>query len=263
MMTIRKLNGVPLSMRINKERLRKRPLFLSLVFLLVFSQGVSAFAVPEKLLFDLTWAGLKAGTSTLETVNDKGRTKIVSTARSADWVSLFYTVNDKVVSFLRNEQTASSIGLPENYRIKLREGRHRRDKELVFDHANGQVTFIDHLSGRKKTYKIDAKTLDPLAGFYHVRTLKLEVGKSVYVDVFDSKKLWNVEVQVLRRERVKTKLGEFETLVIKPLLKSEGIFNRKGDVYIWLTDDNRRIPVKLESKIAVGSITATLVGGTF
>ena len=263
MITIRKIKGVPLSLRINSERLRKRPLFLSLVFLLVFSQGVSAFAVPEKLLFDLTWAGLKAGTSTLETVNDKGRTKLISTARSADWVSLFYTVNDKVVSLLRNEQTASSIGLPENYRIKLREGRHRRDKELVFDHANGQVTFIDHLSGRKKTYKIDPKTLDPLAGFYHVRTLKLEVGRSVYVDVFDSKKLWNVEVQVLRRERIKTKLGEFETVVIKPLLKSEGIFNRKGDVYIWLTDDNRRIPVKLESKIAVGSITATLVGGTF
>jgi hypothetical protein len=89
------------------------------------------------------------------------------------------------------------------------------------------------------------------------------VGKSVYVDVFDSRKLWNVEVQVLRRERIKTKLGEFDTLVIKPLMKSEGIFNRKGDVYIWLTDDKKRIPVKLESKVPIGSITATLTGGTF
>ncbi len=83
------------------------------------------------------------------------------------------------------------------------------------------------------------------------------------MDVFDSRKLWNVEVQVLRREKIKTKLGEFDTIVIKPLMKSEGIFNRKGDVYIWLTDDKKRVPVKLESKVAIGSITATLTGGTF
>jgi hypothetical protein len=263
MSAIRKIKSNSRSLTAGGEGLRKTSLFLSLVFLLGFSQGASAFAVPEKLVFDLTWAGVKAGTSTLETVNDEGRTRLISTARSADWISLFYTVDDRVVSLLRNEQTASAVGLPENYRIKLREGRHRRDKELVFDHANGQVTFIDHLSKRKKTFRIDAKTLDPLSSFYRVRTLKLEVGKSVYVDVFDSKKLWNVEVQVLRREKIKTKLGEFETVVIKPLLKSEGIFNKKGDVYIWLTDDKKRIPVKLESKIAIGSITATLVGGTF
>jgi hypothetical protein len=259
----RKRKSVPRGLRLSKEILRRTSLFLSIVFLLVVPRGVSAFTVPEKLVFDLTWTGLKAGTSTLETLNDKGRTRIISTARSADWVSLFYTVDDRVESLLRNEQTASSICLPENYRIRVREGRHRRDKELIFDHANSQVTFIDHLGDDRKTYKIDGKTFDPLTSFYFVRTLKLEVGKSVYVDVFDSKKLWNVEVKVLRREKIKTKLGEFDTVVIKPLMKSEGIFNRKGDVYIWLTDDKKRLPVKLESKVAIGSITATLAGGTF
>lgn len=263
MAIMRKRKGVPRGLRMSRERLRWRSLFLSIVFLLVFSRSGSALTVPEKLVFELTWTGVKAGTSTLETVNDKGRTKIISTARSVDWVSLFYTVDDRVESLLRNEQTVSLICLPENYRIKIREGRHRRDKELLFDHANAQVTFIDHLGDEKKTYKIDGKTFDPLTSFYYVRTLKLEVGESVYVDVFDSKKLWNVEVQVLRREKIKTKMGEFETVVIKPLMKSEGIFNKKGDVYIWLTDDKKRVPVKLESKVAIGSITATLVGGTF
>ena len=263
MAILRKRKGVSRGLRMSREKLTGTSLFLSLVFLLVFPRGGSAFTVPEKLIFDLTWTGVKAGTSTLETVNDKGRTKIISTARSADWVSIFYTVDDRVESLLRNEQTVSLICLPENYRIKVREGRHRRDKELIFDHANGRVTFINHLGDEIKTYKIDEKTFDPLSSFYYVRSLKLEVGKSVYVDVFDSKKLWNVEVQVLRREKIKTKMGEFETLVIKPLMKSEGIFNKKGDVYIWLSDDKKRIPVKLESKVAIGSITATLAGGTF
>ncbi len=78
---------------------------------MVSSRGASSFTVPEKLVFDLSWTGLKAGTSTLETVNDKGRTKIISTARSADWISLFYTVDDRVESLLR-DRTDRIIDLP-------------------------------------------------------------------------------------------------------------------------------------------------------
>ncbi|MBI5756229.1 MAG: DUF3108 domain-containing protein, partial [Nitrospirae bacterium] len=54
-------------------------------------------------------------------------------------------------------------------------------------------------------------------------------------------------------------VGVFNTIQIKPILKFEGIFQRKGDVYIWLTDDNRKMPVKMRSKILIGSISADLV----
>jgi len=83
------------------------------------------------------------------------------------------------------------------------------------------------------------------------------------VDIFDSKKLWNVEIQVLRKERVNSIMGDVNTIVVKPLMKSEGIFNRKGDMYIWLTDDEKRVPVRMQTKVAVGSITATLVSGAY
>jgi len=256
----RKKKSASRSIPENKSSMRWTALLL---FLLFFPGNVLAFTVPEKFIFDLTWTGVKAGTATLELVNDRGRTKIISRAQSADWVSVFYTVDDRTESLLKNEETMSLIGLPENYRVRLREGKHRRDKELIFDHANKQVTFIDHLGTEKKTFPIDEKTFDPLTSFYYIRTVKLDVGKSVYVDIFDSKKLWKVEVQVLRRERIKTQLGNFDTVVIKPLMKSEGIFNRKGDMYIWLTDDLKRIPVKMQTKVVIGSVIATLVGGTF
>ncbi len=243
--------------------LRWTVFFVFFVFVVLLPWNVSAFNIPEKLIFDLTWTGLKAGTATLEIVNEKGHVKIISTARSADWLSAFYRVDDRTVSVLKNTQTASFIGLPENYRVKLREGSHRRDKEAIFDHANRQVTFIDHIRNEKKDYKIRENTLDPLSSFYFIRTKKYEVGKSIYVDMFDSKKLWNVEVRVLRKERIKTKLGQFDTVVIKPLMKSEGIFNRKGDMYIWLTDDLNLVPVKMQTKAAVGYITATLTGGNY
>ncbi len=238
-------------------------LFLLILFFYFLAGDSIAFNIPEKLVFDLTWTGIKAGTATLEVVNDKDCIKIISTARSAKWVSVFYTVDDRAETVLVRTQSKAFVGKPRNYHLKIREGRHRRDKEVIFDHQNRTAVFIDHLDGDKKNFDITESILDPLSSFFYVRTLKLEVGKSVFVDMFDSKKMWNVEVQVLRKEKIETAHGNLDTVVIKPLMKSEGIFNRKGDVIIWLTDDHKRIPVKMQTKVAVGSITATLVEGYY
>lgn len=228
-----------------------------------FIPGAFCFNIPEKLVYDLTWTGLKAGTSTLEIADINGSTKIISTARSADWVSVFYTVDDRIEAVLAKAQSSSVIGLPQSYRVKIREGRHRRDKEAIFDHVKHKVVFINHLEDEKIDMTVQDNIFDPLSSFFYVRTLKLEAGKSVFVDIFDSKKVWNVEVQVLRKEKIRTKLGSFDAIVIKPLMKSEGIFSRKGDIYIWLTDDEKHIPVKMQTKVAVGKVTATLVGGHY
>jgi hypothetical protein len=227
------------------------------------ASAVWAFKVPEKLTYDLTWTGIKAGTATLEIIQNSATMQIVSTAKSADWISFFYTVNDRVESVLRSPQPPSLIGQPQSYRMKIREGRHRRDREVVFDLGGRSALYIDHLRGEKKSIPLHDTVFDPLSSFYYVRTMKLEVGRSVFVDILDNKKLWNVEVLVLGKEKIRTKLGSFDTIVIKPLMKSEGIFNRKGDILIWLTDDERRLPVMMRTKVVVGSVTATLVGGQY
>ncbi len=239
-------------------------ILLVLSFLCVFAPpGASGFEIPEKLVYELKWSGIKAGTATLKIVDKKDSIKIISTARSADWVSFFYPVEDRIVSTVAKNPARPYLGLPLRYRVKIREGRHRRDKEVIFDHGNHNATFIDHLDDDKKNVEILADTFDPLSSFYYVRTLKLEVGKPVFVNIFDSRKMWNVEVQILRKERITTKLGTFDTVLIKPLMKSEGVFNRKGAMYIWLTDDDKHVPVKLRTKVAIGHVTATLVRGRY
>jgi hypothetical protein len=70
-----------------------------------------------------------------------------------------------------------------------------------------------------------------------------------------------IEIRVLRKERVSTPVGEFDTIAIEPMVASEGVFEGKKGVVIWLTDDNRRIPVKAQTKVTVGSVTALLIGG--
>jgi len=240
-------------------------LFLGLMLaasMFAFVSPVSALSIPEKLVYDLTWTGIKAGTATQEIHADDGETRIISTARSADWITTFFPVEDRIETVLAGAGPGK-IGLPKVYRLKIREGNHRRDKEVLFDHGNGVAHYKDNLNGDKREISIPAATLDTLSSFYYVRTLKLEVGKPVFLTIFDNKKIWNVEVKVLKKEKIKTKLGSFDTIVIKPLMQSEGILEKKGDMYIWLTDDERLLPVKMKTKVKVGSITATLVGGSF
>lgn len=221
------------------------------------------FKIPEKLVYDLTWTGIKAGTATLEFVSEGDKIKIISTARSADWISAFYTVEDRVESTLTNTGQRQGWAQPVSCRMKIREGKHRRNKEVIFDPPKNKATYFDYLKNEKKEFQLPSPAFDPISSFYYVRTLKLAVGEPLYVTVFDNKKVWNVEVQVLRREKVFLPSGTFNTIVIKPLLKSEGIFSRKGDIFIWLTDDAKHIPVKMQTKAPVGSITATLVQGVY
>jgi hypothetical protein len=228
-----------------------------------FHAQAEPFKTPEKLVYDLTWTGIKAGSATLEFVSEGDKIKIISTARSADWVSAFYTVEDRVESTLINTGQYQGWAQPIGYRMKIREGKHRRNKEVIFDTPKNKATYIDYLKNEKKEFQLPSPAFDPISSFYYVRTLRLAVGESLYVTVFDNKKVWNVEVQVLRRERLSLPSGTFNTILIKPLLKSEGIFSRKGDIFIWLTDDARHIPVKMQTKAPVGSITATLVRGSY
>jgi len=275
---------------------------LALFTLLPLPSHAVSFHVPEKLIYDLTWTGIKAGTASLEIKDDGNNVRIISTAQSAKWVSVFYTVDDRIESTLiKNEKFMSQrntkdkenypspiplpqgegargrvkevfsgennhsefIGKPLNYRIKIREGRHRRNKEVIFDLNNKKATYLDYIQNERKEFDIPAFVFDPISSFYHIRTVQLDIGKPVYVTIFDSKKVWNVEVQVLRKEKVNLPIGTFDTIVIKPLMKSEGVFYRKGEILIWLTDDNKRIPVKLETKVVIGSVVATLVGGSY
>jgi hypothetical protein len=239
-------------------------LIIAVFLLLPFSSvHASPFAVHEKFVYDLTWAGIKAGTASLELRNDGNRIKIVSTAHSADWISVFYTVDDRAESIVSQDPYRSSLGLPVSYRLKLREGKHRKDKEVIFDHDKNRAKYIDHLENEYKEIDVPPLVFDPISSFFYLRTLRLVVGEPVYITLFDSKKVYNVEVQVLRKERVTIPEGTFDTIVVKPLMKSEGIFYRKGEIFIWLTDDARHIPVKMQTKVKLGSITASLVGGTF
>ena len=119
-----------------------------LFLLIVTATSAAALTAPEKLVYDVTWTGIKAGTATQEIIDEGNAIRIVSTVRSADWISVFFPVEDRVESLL-TKVPPPLLGLPETFRMKVREGKHRRDKEIIFDHGKGMARYIDHLNGEK------------------------------------------------------------------------------------------------------------------
>ncbi len=237
---------------------------IAMVFVLLLgSAAAEAFPVPERLEFELRYAGIPAGSAVQEVTRSGHELHIVSTARSARWLKLFFPVDDRVESILAPATPPQLFGPSRLYSERIREGGSRRQRDAIFDRQNMEVVSRDYVKKRETVQKIGPQTHDLLSGFFHVRQIPLQVGESRFIEIFDCEKSHNTEVQVLRREELSTPLGRFRTIVIRPVLKTPGIFNRSGDLFIWLTDDDRRIPVQMKSKVRLGSVTAIVVGGSY
>ncbi|HLG21538.1 MAG TPA: DUF3108 domain-containing protein [Candidatus Manganitrophaceae bacterium] len=221
------------------------------------SQPPLPFAPGERLVYDITYMGVKGGTAVME-VLEKTRMKerdvyhIVSTAQSNDFISLFYPVDDRVESYFDVEGRYSHL-----IKVKQREGKRRREKLIHFDQV--QHLAVQLKNNESEVFEIPPEAQDSLSALYYFRNQpRIEPGESVFIDVHESEKNWRLEIRALGRERVTTPVGTFEAMKVQAMVHYEGLFMNKGDVFIWFTDDNNRIPVMMRSKIKIGSITATL-----
>ena len=218
-----------------------------------------AFSVGERLTYLISWSNiLDAGTAVLEVKEEKkvdGEKAylLVSTARSSGLISKFYKVNDIVESTV-DAATISSL----SYKSDQSHGKRKKNRVMTFNQAEGTVTVFEE--GKQRIYNAPPGILDPLSSLYYVRTREdLIVDTPIKIDVNDDGKNYTVEVQMLGREKIKTPLGKFDTIKLKTYPKFEGVFQHTNEIYIWLTDDKRKIPVLMKSEVSIGSIVATLV----
>ena len=224
------------------------------------------FKIGEQLTFAIRYGFIRAGTATMTV---KGETAvrgnpvyhIQTTAESAAGFSWFYKVDDVIDSYMDKGGLFSW-----KFDKRLREGSYKID--LLIDYnpqdtlASVDFTRYDRRMRVEEESKYNVLAppyaYDVLAAFYYTRTHELEIGKSISIVNHDHKKVYNLLVKVHRRETIETDAGKFRCLVVEPLLQGEGIFQQKGRLVVWMTDDKFKIPVQMESEVAVGSITAEL-----
>jgi hypothetical protein len=239
------------------------------VWLLIVSVGWSAeepfssraFRPGERLTFVLKWTIIPAGEAVLEVLPQEHMAGIdayhfVLTARSNAFVDPFYMVRDRIDAWADGGMNHSLL-----YRKKQHEGSTRRDITVSFDWKDLTVQYINQGEVREPI-PITAGTFDPLSIYYWSRSANLVVGGRIQRSVTDGKKHILGVADVVRRETVRVPAGTFETFLIEPdLAHVGGVFEKSPDakIQLWVSADYRRLPVKLTSKVIVGSFSGELV----
>ncbi len=172
-----------------------------------------------------------------------------STTKSTGIVGQIYPVEDYIESFMDVDSF-----YPWYFRKDVREGRYRDKYTIFFDQIN-------HRAIREGVFDVETypRVQDILSAFYYVRTLEFAPGDTIPLPYHDNGGNYPILVVVHRREEVEVPAGKFNCLVVEPILKTPGLFQRKGRMWIWLTDDRKKMPVKMVSKIPIGSVQALLV----
>lgn len=211
----------------------------------------------ETLEFEVRWGVIPAGRATLK-VRDagEGRLSFQAEAETLAYVSTIYPVRERI------ESTVLLPGLQAlRYRQDSKEGWGRaKESEILFDPVQGVARYFRDQEA-KKSLLVPPGVQDPLSCFYAYRSLDLPDDDEVRLDVTDGKKLITGVVRVLGREEVETPAGTFRTVRIEPILEDlGGIFKKSpgARIFVWITDDEWRRPVKLQSKVVIGHFTAEL-----
>lgn len=220
----------------------------------------SAFGIGEELVFNVDYGLLNAGQAVMKikdmvTISDRPCYHIVTTATSNKFVSAFYKVNDVVESFI---DTAGLFSW--KFTKELHEGTWWSRQNIQYNQTENLCYSVTETKKKIKTdtLKVPAYVQDILSVFYYTRTVPLVPGTSFNVETQADRKVYPLQVKVLAKERIKVPAGKFKCIKVEPVLRSNSIFKQKDRIWIWLTDDERRLPVLVKSKIKIGSISIRL-----
>lgn len=244
---------------------------VAVLFLVAFAVGEGAalcqeakevpFRTGERLTFELKWEFIKAGTAVLEIlptteVNGVSARHFQLTVKSSSFVDNFYMVRDTIESFTDHAMTRSLL-----YKKRQQEGKHRRDIVVTFDWQNEEARF-SNFGKPGKPVKVLPGAFDPLSIFYAFRMCPLKENAQLDAVVSDGKKCVLGKAKVVKRERIKVSDRSYDTFLVEPDLKDVGgVFKKSRDakLQIWVSNDSRKLPVRIASKVIVGDFVADLV----
>ena len=214
-----------------------------------------AFIEGEKLTFDVDYGFVTAGVAVMQIPRIKkisGReayhiTFEVNTVPSFD---VFYKVRDRYETYIDVE------GLfPWRFEQHIREGGYTRDFSAFFDQRKGKAKTSEG------EYEIPKYVNDIVSAFYYARTLDysgMKVNDLIHLHNFYKNKVYDLDVKYLGKETIDVPAGKFECIVVEPLVKEGGLFKHEGNIIVWLTDDELKMPVKVRTKVVIGHVEAKL-----
>ena len=225
-----------------------------------FGEAARPFKIGERLTYEVSWLNLTAVIAVMEVASTGGTrgdtvARLVGTAQSTPIITKFFPVDSRVESELDLDTL-----VPEHMTFRRREGKKKEDIEYVFHQKEGTVTAVR--GGTTESLPIPAGTQDILSCLYYTRTVLAPTpGASLKMNVYHDKKNRPVEVRVEGIETIEGAWGKAETVRVLVIMPFHGLFMNKGDIRVWVTNDESKTPLRMKAKVVLGSIVADLVDG--
>ena len=216
------------------------------------SGRAATLMVGERLEYDVRFGKLRVGRGSMEvreTTDVRGR-EAWHTVLAIRGGIPFFRVDDRLESWI-DTQRFTSLRVAQH----TNEGRYHRERHVEF--FPERTTMLESREGAREEPTVD-EPLDEGALLYYLRTLPLNVGDRYSLDRYFRPDRNPVLLDVVRRERIEVPAGTFETIVIRPTVRSSGIFSENGQAEVWVTDDARHLMVRMTAKLSFGTLSLSL-----
>lgn len=225
---------------------------------------VSAFQPGEWLKFRIHYGILNASYATLhlksENLNGVPVYHVIGNGKTTGFASIFFKVNDTYESYFDKQD-----GRPYKFIRKVDEGGYTKDIEVNFDYKNDIAVLKDKKNDKKFNFAIQNDIQDLVSAFYFLRNNyrfeDLEVDKSIHLNLlYDDDGVFKFKLKYLGKEVLRTKYGKVECLKFRPYVQSGRVFKEQESLSLWVSNDDNKIPVRIQADLRVGSIKADLDG---
>jgi hypothetical protein len=215
----------------------------------------------EVLSYRIEWRLITAGRARLEWSTQPSRPdhQIKLHLESAGLVSTLYRVQDDYLAGINQALCTETV------QTTTREGSRQREARITFDYGSHKASYLerDRLKNAViATLETEAPPCahDVIGGIYYLRTLNLAPGQSAQIPVSDGRKSVMAKVEAQEKEDIKVPDGAYKTIRYEIFLFDNVLYRRSGHLYVWLSDDARRLPVQIRARMAftVGTITFLL-----
>jgi len=217
----------------------------------------AVFQDGEVLQYRLRYGFITAAEATIKVTNsdlkfdNKPTYRLSVDAQTSGTFDVFYKIRDRYDSYIDKTDL-----LPYFYQENIREASYKRQDKARFNQDGKKV-----VSNRGTFNTPTTQTFDLVSAYYFARSLdisKMKVGDTFKLNYFLQDEISALEIEYVGKETIKSKLGNIRCLKFSPSIKPGRIFKKDSRLYLWVTDDGNRVPVKAQVEILVGAVTMEL-----
>jgi hypothetical protein len=233
-----------------------------LAFALPAFAQTSSLPYKETLYYDIEWRLITAGRARVDwsaVQRPRDGWRVNMHLESVGLVSKLFKVEDDYSATLSPSLSAQAV------QIVAHEGSRQRETSVTYDRESHKATYLERDRVKNAvvlSHEIDIPNTvhDVIGGLYYLRTLNLEPGESAQAPISDGKKCVMARVEAQQREDIKTPAGTFKAVRYEVFLFNNVLYRRPAHLYVWLSEDRRRLPVQIRVRMqfTIGTITLQL-----